>query len=180
MVLLTVAGAENIPIDVSSDLYRNLVAALGTYGDPGQPVQVCERREKLLIISAGVQLQPLYTWDAVAPVIREAVGAIFSFDARDLGQPAYLSEAISAIQGVEGVSYVDVKIFDSVAEDTTVAELAALGTTLRLNPVVASDGGCVDVTAKQEDGPCRRIRAAELVFLNTDLPETLILSQIGV
>jgi hypothetical protein len=37
LVDVTIAGADDIPIDVNSDLYRNLVQALHQYGDPYLP-----------------------------------------------------------------------------------------------------------------------------------------------
>ena len=178
-VHLTIAGVEDIPIDFDSDLYRNLVAALGKYGDPFQPVQVCVRRVQLLVISARVQLQPEYSWDAVAQVLRSALLSLFSFENRDLGQAAYMSEAIAAMQAVEGVSYVDLVVFDSVAEDTTVKELTNLAATLKPKPFVAAVRAHLDSAAAMGADACTRIKAAELVFLNPDLPETLILSQIG-
>jgi hypothetical protein len=155
------------------------VAALQIYGDPFQPVQVCVRRIKLLVISARVQLQPEYSWDAVAPVLRSALLDRFSFENRDLGQAAYMSEAIAAIQAVPGVSYVDFAVFDSVAENTTVKELTNLAATLKPRSSVAAEGAHLDIAAALDADACTRIKAAELVFLNPDLPETLILSQIG-
>src|SRR5262249_14845465 len=40
VVHVTIAGAGNIPIDLTSDLYRNLVAALKRFGDQVQPLEV--------------------------------------------------------------------------------------------------------------------------------------------
>jgi len=136
IVHLTIAGAGDIPIDQNSDLYRNLVTSLETFGDPFLPIAVCVRKVKLLVISAGVQVLPDYQWESVAPNVRGALLALFAFDARDIGQTAFRSEAVRAMQEVAGVSYVDVQIFDSVAEDITAAQLASLGATLNLNPHV--------------------------------------------
>jgi predicted phage baseplate assembly protein len=179
LVHLTIAGAGDIPIDQSSDLYQNFVLSLETFGDPFQFVQVCIRKVKLLVISAAVQLEPDYDWEAVGPQIRDAVLALYSFDVRDLGQPAFLSETISTIQAVEGVLYVDVRIFDAVSEDTTVDELAKLATRLQLNSFVKADLARLNPLADPAGDPCQRIRAAELVFLTPDIPETLILTNLG-
>jgi hypothetical protein len=180
LVHLTIAGADDMRIDQSSDLYRNLVAASAKYGDFFQPVQVRVRRVKLLVISAAIHLQPGYSWDAVAPLIRSALLDLFSFDARELGQPAFPSEAIAAMQGVEGVSYANLQIFDAVAEDTTVKQLAALAGTLAPQPFVSASRAYLDPAAPGDADACTRIKAAELIFLTPDLPETLILTQIQI
>lgn len=178
-VHLTIAGAGDIPIDQTSDLYQNFLLSLQTFGDPFQPVQVCIRKVKLLVIAAGVQLNPAYSWDSVESKIRAAVLALFDFDARELGQPAFLSEAISAIQAVEGVVYADVRTFDAVSEDTTVEQLSKLASTLKLRPAVRAHLARLNPMADPAGDPCSRVRPAELVFLTPDIPDTLILTNIG-
>src|ERR1051325_9631016 len=91
LVHVTIAGADDIPIDPSSDLYRNLLGALHDLGDPALPVQLAIRGLLLLIMSAGVALQPDYAWDSLEPTVRRAALDTMSFDRRDLGQTAYLS-----------------------------------------------------------------------------------------
>jgi hypothetical protein len=98
LVHVTIAGKDDIPIDLNSDLYRNLVQALHQYGDPYLPIQVSLRRVKLLVISAGVRVLPDYQWESVEPLVRGALLDAFSFDRRELGQSAFLSEAVSLIQ----------------------------------------------------------------------------------
>ena len=39
LVHITIAGADDIPIDPESDLYRNLVEALRRFGDASMPVR---------------------------------------------------------------------------------------------------------------------------------------------
>jgi hypothetical protein len=151
-------------------------------GDPFVPVQVCPRRVKLLVVSAGVRLQPGYVWETVEPRIAGAVQAAFSFDARELGQPASLSEAIAVMQSVEGVLYVDVQVFDSVSEEVNVKDLSQLVTTLKPRDRVLADLARIDPAIDPADPSftdCRRIRAAELLYLTPDIPATLILNQIG-
>lgn len=179
LVHITIAGVGDIPIDTSSDLYQNLLLSLQTFGDPFLGVQVCLRRTKLLVISAGIQLAPDYVWESVEPQIRSAVLYRFSFDARDLAQPAFLSEAIAVMQGVEGVLYVNPQVFDDVADDTTIAQFAILASTLRLNQYVTADVAHLDPTAAPDASPCTRLLAAELVYLTPDIPDSLILTQIG-
>lgn len=175
LVHVTIAGAEDIPIDQNSDLYLNLVQALHQYGDPYLPIQVAVRKLKLLVISGRVEVLPDYQWESVEPDVRAALLDAFGFDQRDLGQSAFLSEAISIIQGVAGVSYVDLQIFDAVPENITAAQLAGLASTLALNNFVEADLARVDPNVTY---PANRIVPAELVIVTPDIPDTLILTEI--
>jgi hypothetical protein len=176
-VHVTIAGADDAPIDTGSDLFNNLLTSLQTYGDPYQPVQVAVRRVRLIVMAATVALQPDWAWEDVAPNLTSAVLALFAFDARDLGQPAFQSEAVAALQMVAGVAWVNVTTFDSVPESITTAQLAILGSTLRKQPFIRSELAFVDPRAAP--GSPNRIVSAELVFMTSDIPDTLILTQAG-
>jgi hypothetical protein len=177
LVHVTVAGADDIPIELTSDLYQNLVASLEAFGDPHQRLAVDVRRVKLIVMSASVGLLPDYAWEFVVPKIRAALLATFAFEVRALGQAAFLSEAVRAAQDVEGVAFVNVTIFDGIGEDTSAKQLAALGSTLTLRPYVRAEQARVDRTA--DPGAPGRIVPAELVFLTPDIPDTLILNEAG-
>jgi hypothetical protein len=174
-VHLTIAGKDDIPIDPNTDLYRALQQALLLAGDPHQPIQIALRRLKVLIISAGVKVLPDYQWETVAVNLRSALLALYSFDNRELGQSAFLSEAVSTMQAVPGVQYVDVRKFDSVAESVTAGQLAGLAGSLGLLSAVSAELAHVSPTATD---PSKRILAAELVILTPDIPDTLILTEI--
>ena len=116
LVHVTIAGAEDIPIDTTSDLFLNLSQALRKFGDPYQPVKVSVRELMLLVISANVRILPDYQWESVEPRIRTALLEAFGFEGRELGQDVMLSEVISVVQGTPGVAYVDVDIFDAYPE----------------------------------------------------------------
>ena len=175
VVYVTVAGADDIPIDAGSDLYRNLLRSLQDFGDPSLPVAVGMRRLRLLVIAGGVGLRPGYDWDQVGPAVNAALRANFAFRGRALGQPAYASEAIRTVQDVEGVAHVNLTAFGSVADDIDAAGLAALDRTLGVNPCVASASAGVDATARP--GSAERLVPAELVFLTPAIPATLIMTQ---
>jgi hypothetical protein len=174
-VYVTIAGAGDIPIDPTSDLYRNLVLSLQEFGDPSLPVSVGIRRVRLLVISAAIGLAPDYAWEDVVPLVTGALQTLFAFNNRALGQAAFASESILAAQQVEGVAFVTLKVFDSVAESITAAGLAGLAKTLRLNQVVPAEPAHID--PKAAPGSPDRILPAELVFLTPDIPATLILTQ---
>jgi len=116
VVHVTIAGADDIPIDQNSDLYRNLLQALQQQGDPHQPIQLVMRELMVLILVANVKILPDYLWELVEPKIRAALLDTFSFERRELGQSVSLSELISTVQKVPGVDFVDVDIFDSISE----------------------------------------------------------------
>ena len=109
LVHLTIGGTDDIDIDVTSDLYQNLIEALRQYGDPYQPLEVAVRAKIVIAGSARVQVQPDYLWTAVAPNIRAALLDKFAYGQRDFGQPVYPAEVVAAIQNVKGVAWVDLQ-----------------------------------------------------------------------
>jgi hypothetical protein len=116
VVQVTIAGADDIPIDESSDLYANLLCALRLYGDPDVPVILQLRFLYLLFISANLRILPDYQWESVARTVRAKLLDTFSFERRELGQDVFLSEVIAAIQSAPGVDYVDVDKLGVVPE----------------------------------------------------------------
>jgi hypothetical protein len=175
LVHVTIAGKDDVPIDQNSDLYRNLFQALEQYGDPYQPLRVSVRRLKLLVIHAGVKVLPDYQWESVGPAVKEALLDFYSFERRGLGQSAFMSEACAVMQAVRGVQYVDLRTFDSVAENTTSAQLANLAATLGAREFVTAEPAVPD---KNATDPALSILPAELVMLTPDVSDTLILTEI--
>lgn len=116
IVHLTVAGANDIPIDKTSDLYKNLYNALHTFGDPCQPVELAIRERLMMVMQARVKIHPDYEWESVSEELRETLLEQFSFASRELGQDVYLSEIFCVMDGVAGVNYVDIDAFGGVPE----------------------------------------------------------------
>jgi predicted phage baseplate assembly protein len=175
LVHLTIAGKDDIPIDANSDLYQALRAALAAAGDPYQPVQIALRRLRLLVMVAGVKIMPAWQWETVATNLRSTLLDLYSFDRRELGQSAFLSEAVSAMQAVDGVLYVNMQKFASVPESVTAGQLAGLAQSLGLTGAVQAEVAHVDPTVSD---PASRIVPAELVMLTPDIADTLILTEI--
>jgi hypothetical protein len=171
LVHVTIAGADDIPIDEHSDLFTNLRIALREFGDSLQAIQVEVRKLKLLVIQAKVRVLPDYLWEKVEPKVRAALLDKFSFARRALGQDALRSEAISAIQAVEGVQFVDVDIFDSVEEDQIVEQLA--GT----KALDLQNRERIPVELDRVDSQ-KRIRPAEIAYFSPDVTDTILLSEI--
>jgi hypothetical protein len=181
LVHVTIAGVDDIPILQTSDLYRNLLASLEDFGDPHLPVQLCARRTRLLVMSAAVALLPDYAFESVEPKIRAALLEHFGFETRDLGESAFLSQAVAVAQRVEGVAYVDFQVFDSIAEDISAEQLAALANSLRLRQYAVAEQAMLNpkYDPAESDDPCSQVLPAELVYLTPAIPETLILTEVG-
>lgn len=178
VVHVTIAGLDDIPIAESSDLFRNLRTAMIRYGDPLQPLQLAVRDRILLVMSAGVRVKADYLWEKVEPKVRAAVLDVFGFDKRDLGQDAFLSEAIAAMQAVEGVEYVDVDSFGGVFG------LKPDGTRLAPSEIAAQ------IAAIDSAPPRKRVGArlarftgsailpAQAAYFAADQPQTLVLNEV--
>lgn len=172
VVQVTVAGEDDIPIDPTSDLHRNLLEALRRFGDPHLPVRLVRRELLALVIGAGIRLHPDYLWDSVRPQVEAALRARFGFGARDLAQDAYAAEVTAAMQGVPGVDYVDLDLFAAVSEATPASQLERLGTTL---------SGVKDRIPARGDRltpATTALRPAQLVVLLASVPTTLMLTEI--
>ena len=176
LVHVSIAGAADIPIDPTSDLYINLAQALRVNGDPYQPLQLAVRSLRLLVISAQVKILADYIWEDVAADLRTALLNTFSFDNRSLGQPVFQSEVISAMQSVAGVAYVNLQKLDSVAESATAEALANLASTLALNEFIPA--ALARPNPSPANYPTDAILPAELVYLSPTLPDTLILNEV--
>jgi hypothetical protein len=168
VVHVTISGVGDIPIDLTSDLYRNLVAALKRFGDPLQPLDVGTSERVLVVISAKVKLLPDYVWESVNAKIRAVLFDNFGFESRDIGQDVTQSEVLSVIQSVPGVDYVDLDLLDSVSEAKL--EDPTFAASLTLNSRVSA--ALARLNATKDD-----ILPAQLVFLNTGAADTLILEE---
>lgn len=184
LVHLTIVGADNIPIDESSDLFQNLFQSLRQFGDPNEPLTMALAEVMFIVISAKVRLLPDYALEFVEPKIRAALLDFFSFERRELGQPVFQSEVFSVIQSVPGVDYVELEIMDAVDQDRVIAALDKSQTTqppglsslnLRNLPFVDAQLAHIDPNATD---PGKRIVPAQLAFLTPDLPDTLILTEL--
>ncbi|MCA9933415.1 MAG: putative baseplate assembly protein [Anaerolineales bacterium] len=187
LIHLTIAGANDIPVDPTSELYDNLCQALRQQGNPQQAIQVEARDLLLLIISAQVRLLPGYQWETAVPHIREALLTTFSFKRQELGQDVFLSKVISIMQHVPGVAYVDVDIFGSIPEK----EIDAEGNQHNLSPEEIAKHVAWQVEAQSTAGPDTRITVhptrlqngviypAQLAYLTPFVEDTLILTELS-
>lgn len=191
-VHVTVAGADDIAIDPSDDLFRNLRQALHDFGDPFMPITLAVRELVMLVLSADVRILPDYQWEPVALAVRNSLYAAFGFERRELGQNAHLSEVIAAIQSVPGVAYVDVDTFGAVEEKKSVSGQRQLRT-----PKEVAEAAAAVINTQTNSGPMpniakvlhatRRtlsadsiagvIQPATLIILPRSVPDVLVINQ---
>jgi len=191
LVHVTIAGADDIPVDPVSDLYRNLVIALRRYGDAAVPVQVGLRELVVLVLSANFRLAADYQWEPVVQKVRTTLLDAFGFGRRALGQPARLSEAIGLIQSVEGVAYVDVDVFGGIPEKIANADgtrrLLSLEEMTDAVKHLVDPGGAIGaassrlsqrVDANLADFERGAVRPAQLAVFTPAVADTMTLNQV--
>ncbi|MBI2207276.1 MAG: putative baseplate assembly protein [Candidatus Rokubacteria bacterium] len=133
-VLVTVAGPDGAAVPASSDLYRNLLAALQGAGDPYVAVRVVSYRPAGFRVAGTIRRHPDHLAATVAAAVRAAVATRFAFEARAFGQPVTLDEVFAVIQAAPGVVMVDVDAFHRTDPATIEARLLASA------PSVDADG----------------------------------------
>lgn len=182
VVHLTIAGADDIPIDINSDLYRNLRQSLLDSGDPHQAIQLEIRELMLIVISARIRILSEYQWEPVVTQVRTTLLDAFGFERRELGQDVLLSEVISVMQNVRGVEYVDVDAFGGIPEkEADIQGRRHLLTPSRISEEVqkiVEQGAVHRILVNLADLQGKSLLPAQLAFLTPDVPETLILNQI--
>jgi hypothetical protein len=191
LVHLTIAGIDDIPIDESSDLFRNLTLALRRFGDPFQPFKVETRELIFMVISARIRILPDYLWEPVVSAVRARLLDAFSFERRELAQDVALSEVISVIQSVNGVEYVDVDLLRGIPEKIADAEnpgrrrlLTPAEIVAKVNePLVDAQGRVISeplsrLTVNPAGFDAGTLRPAQLAYLTPLVPATLSLNQI--
>ncbi|MCM3906041.1 MAG: hypothetical protein ND866_30525 [Pyrinomonadaceae bacterium] len=124
-VHLTIAAQEGQLFN-ASDLAR-IHASLNTQRDPNHALFLDNYSEVPLVISATVRIESTFIASNVGEAARQALLAALSFASLRFGQPLALSDIYAVLQQVEGVSSVDVDLFQF--KDQSPAFLAARGAT---------------------------------------------------
>jgi hypothetical protein len=129
---------------------------------------------------------PDYQWEPVVNQLRSELLDTLSFVRRDLGQDVILSQVMSSMQKVEGVAFVDVDTLAGVTEkvwdagtntwrartpDEILAEIKTMLSSAPKERLVIDEA--------RIDHSSGVIRPAQLAFLTPNVPDTLILNQIG-
>jgi len=188
LVQVTIAGADDAPIDTTSDLYRNLLQALRRYGDPSLPLRLDVRELLALTLSAKVGLAPDCVWESVEPLLRAALLDAFGFERRSLAQAVYLSEIVACMQAVRGVAWVDVDTFGSIDEATLLAGFGddngkgGDGVSLMTHATALATTSSATPPTRVQVLPARydsdgTLLPAQLAYLPSNVPDTLLLQE---
>ena len=154
-VFLTVAAPHGQPITAMSDLHDALLDAATELGDPYVPVRIVEHVKTTFHVAATVIIDAGRLPEDVRRGGAAALRSAFSFDARRLGQPVWLSEVTAAIQGVPGVTGVDVDVLYTGAtpslQQVLIAATPVPGAT---EPAIGAelltlDSGSIDLEVRQ-------------------------------
>ncbi|MFL6247279.1 MAG: putative baseplate assembly protein [Thermoanaerobaculia bacterium] len=172
LVLLTIGGAGDIEIGEDSDLFASLDESLRKYGDPYQPFVVMMREKIVIAGAAKVRVDPDYLWADVAPKIRAALLATFSYDRREFGQAVYPSEVVATIQNVPGVAWVDLDVLGGVRVSNLVR--FGQGSEPRLPRLVDVQ----PILPRLERTGKRGLRPAQIAYLPPKLADLFILTEI--
>ncbi|CUU16615.1 putative baseplate assembly protein [Bradyrhizobium barranii] len=106
-IAITIAGPPGAPVNSTSPVWTNLLAALKAGGDPHVAVVLLPYQPGTFRIGLKVKRDPDFDAKAVLTAVEAALRAHFAFDARELGQPVQQSDVIAAAQSVPGVVAVD-------------------------------------------------------------------------
>lgn len=186
-VHVTVAGVDDIPLDEEGELLTNLRNAYRVFGDPALRVAISVRELKALVIQAKITVDPDVELGVVEARLRASLLEKFSFENSGLGKPVYLSEAIAVMQKVPGVDWIDVDIFDGIAE-SELRDKGALDKAVgRLGLSPQAQISCFSGIASQDDpdriklweklyGEVPRFLPAQLAYLVPEVPRTLALN----
>lgn len=105
-VHLTIAGDDE-DVKLGTNECSRVSDNLKSHGDLDTDVQVVVCKDIHLCLTANIALAPDYLWEKVEQDVRKALLEKLGFKQRSLGQDAMLSEAISIIQSIAGVAYVN-------------------------------------------------------------------------
>lgn len=94
-------------VDSQSDLFRNLVAAIGAARDPSQQYVVESYQPLFFNLKARVKVDPRLEAAAVFTAVEDALKAAFAFEQRAFGQPVTAAEILTVMQNTGGVVAAD-------------------------------------------------------------------------
>jgi len=157
MVHVTVASATGQVISTDSDLYKNLVDAIGNASDPGQKFQVDSYKPAFFNVKARVLVDSRHTPVFVIAAVETSLKDAFSFEKRTFGQPVTTADIVSVIQNVPGVAATDLDQFYRYQDSVPIPEP---------HEQIIPDSGILDSDKPQWDEENKNIRQAELLLIN--------------
>lgn len=106
-VAITVAGQGGDAVSVGGPIWRNLLTALQSSGDPHVPIALLSHQASHFRLGLKVGRDPAYAIEPLLLAVEAALRAHFAFDQRALGQPVLQSEVVAVVHGVPGVVAID-------------------------------------------------------------------------
>lgn len=109
--MLPLRSGRTIVVTVAfdgGDRIEDLATALRKHGDPRVDLLVLAGTTATFRLAAKVAVDPAYEQDTVLVGVETALRAAYSFDARDLTEPVFLSDIVAVAHRVAGVLAVDV------------------------------------------------------------------------
>jgi ribosome maturation factor RimP len=173
VVHVTIAGEQDTPVDATTALHASLRAALASFGDPFLPVVLAPRERSLLLVSAGVRVLDDHRWATVEPAVRARLLEAFGFDAQGLAVPVVASRVLSVIQATPGVAYADLDVLHAVSETIDPSALATL-----VEDLAGPGQPPPAIPARPARLTPEGLRAAELLYLSAQVPDTLLLQEL--
>ncbi len=110
-IFVTVAGEDGVLLPEGGEDMTNLLDALQNAGEADITVSVRNYQKASFVVEARLFVDPAYEAEEVIEAGRAALEQAFSFDARQLGQGVSRAQVIAVLQGVAGVTGVDVDWF---------------------------------------------------------------------
>lgn len=159
-VQVVISGVDHGPLTESSLIYRNLEQAMQQHSEPSQQFNLTIRELLLIILRARVRIEQSRDWRILELQIRNTLFARLSYNLAEFGVDVLQSDAISAMQSVPGVIYVDMDVFSAVAEPNVHSLAAFLASPLTRNQ------------------PVLKVDRSQICFLSPDLPDAFGLEQI--
>ena len=117
IVHVTVAPATEGVFDPDDETLTNLVASMRKYRDPREELIVASHRALYFKILATVAYSPQYQAEDIQAALESVLTGAFGYDARQLAEPVSAAAVIAALQGVDGVSHVDLEGIGLYSED---------------------------------------------------------------
>jgi hypothetical protein len=158
IIVVSILGNAPEPLTTDSKICTTLQAVLVANSDEFVPVYVVPGRQRRLSVGAKVTLESGASAETVQGNIRNALLKVFGFEAAELGQSVYASEALAAIQSVTGVAFATLSRFQLFERG------APQGAPSVAKAITCSPGGFDD------EG---NVVAAELILLDPQIPSTI-------
>jgi uncharacterized phage protein gp47/JayE len=113
VVYISIAGADEEPVDKTSSLYTNLLNAIKLAGHSNNSIIVENFQPLSFSVKARILINSNYDFELVKENVEATLKENFSFDSRDFGQDVTPAEIIAAIQAVDGVVFTDLEMINN-------------------------------------------------------------------